>query len=249
MSTNGHYDIAIIGSGAGGGTLAYSLAPSGKRILILERGPWLLREKENWDARAVFASERYHTTELWYDRNGRPFRPGTNYYVGGNTKVYGAVLLRFRERDFQEVRHYDGISPAWPLSYQDFAPYYTRAEKLYGAHGQRGSDPTEPPADEPYPFPAVKHEPRMQEIYDGLKRQGLRPFPLPVGVRLDEENRYRSPCIKCETFDGFPCLTDGKHDSATTCILPIVDRPNVTLLTEAMVTRLDTDPIGRAVTR
>ena len=244
-----HYDVAIIGSGAGGGTLAYALAPTGKKILILERGGWLPREKENWDPKEVFVRERYHTTELWYDVDGKPFRPGTNYYVGGNTKVYGAVLLRFRERDFQEVRHRDGLSPAWPLSYHDFAPYYTQAENLYGVHGERGTDPTEPPSDDPFPFPAVKHETRIQEVFDGLQRQGLQPFPLPVGVRLDEDNRHLSPCIKCDTFDGFPCLTDGKYDAATTCILPILGRSNVTLITRALVTRLDTAPDGRSVSK
>jgi choline dehydrogenase-like flavoprotein len=248
MSGSNHYDIAIIGTGAGGGTLAYALAPTGKRILILERGGWLPREKENWDAREVFVKERYHTTEMWYDIHGKPFRPGTNYYVGGNTKLYGAVLLRFREQDFGEVRHHDGLSPAWPLSYQDFSPYYTQAESLYGVHGKRGVDPTEPPSEEPFPFPAVRHEPRIQEVYDGLQQQGLRPFPLPVGVRLDEENPHLSACIKCDTFDGFPCLTNGKYDSATTCILPILGRKNVTLLTNAKVTRLETDPSGYSVT-
>lgn len=247
MASNRHYDIAIIGTGAGGGTLAYALADTGKRILVLERGGWLPREKENWDARAVFVHERYHTTERWYDRDGKPFRPGTNYYVGGNTKVYGAVLLRFRERDFETIRHHDGISPAWPLSYQDFAPYYDKAERLYGAHGERGADPTEPPADGPFPFPAVKHEPRLQEVFDALKGQGLQPFPLPVGVRLDEEYRHLSQCIKCDTFDGFPCLVDGKYDAHTTCIIPAMQHSNVRLLTHALVTRLDTDPSGRSV--
>src|SRR5271155_3228998 len=153
------YDIAIIGTGAGGGTLAYALASSGKRILLLERGGWLPREKENWDARAVFVDQRYHTTELWYDKNGQPFRPGTNYYVGGNTKVFGAVLLRMRERDFEVVRHADGISPGWPLRYADFAPHYLEAERLYGVHGLRGSDPTEPPCDAPYALPPIRNEP------------------------------------------------------------------------------------------
>ena len=247
MPSGDRYDVAIIGTGAGGGTLAYTLAPSGKRILLLERGGWLPREKANWDPHAVFVEERYHTTERWYDKQGRSFRPGTNYYVGGNTKVYGAVLLRMRERDFGEVRHHDGISPAWPRSYQDFAPYYLEAERLYGVHGERGSDPTEPSCDTPYAFPPVAHEPRMQEICDDLQRQGLHPFPLPVGVRLDEANRHLSPCIKCDTFDGFPCLVDAKHDAATTCILPALRHSNVTLLTQALVTRLDTDAGGRQV--
>lgn len=242
------YDIAIIGTGAGGGTLAYALAPTGKRILLLERGGWLPREKENWDARAVFVDQRYHTTELWYDKNGQPFRPGTNYYVGGNTKVFGAVLLRMRERDFEAVPHYDGTSPGWPLRYEDFAPHYLEAERLYGAHGQRGTDPTEPPCDAPYPFPPIRNEPRMQEVFDGLAAQGLHPFPLPVGVRLDEAQPHLSPCIKCDTFDGFPCLVDAKHDAHTTCVMPALRHPNVTLLTGARVTRLSVGASGREVT-
>jgi len=248
MIHTNHYDVIIIGSGAGGGTLAFALADSGKRILILERGTWLPREKENWDALEVFVKERYHTTELWHDRNGKPFRPGTNYWVGGNTKLYGAVLLRFREADFGPVQHRDGVSPEWPLSYADFAPYYDRAERLYGVHGLRGSDPTEPPAGGEFPFPAVRHEPRLQEVFDGLSKQGLHPFPLPVGVRLDEDDRHASECIKCDTFDGFPCLTNGKYDADTTCVRPALQHPNVSIMTEAFVSRLRTDPTGRQVT-
>ncbi len=248
MAASDHYDVAIIGTGAGGGTLAYALAPTGKRILILERGGWLPREKENWDAREVFVKERYHTTEMWYDRQGRAFRPGTNYYVGGNTKVYGAVLFRLRERDFQEVRHYDGISPAWPLSYTDFASYYSQAEQLYSVHGQRGIDPTEPPSGDPYAHPPVSHEPRIQEIADGLAAHGLRPFPLPVGIRLDETHPHLSECIRCDTFDGFPCLVNAKADAHTSCILPALRHPNVRLITNAFVRRLETDPTGQTVT-
>ncbi len=249
MSRDDHYDIAIIGTGAGGGTLAYALASTGKRILILERGGWLPREKENWDAREVFVKERYHTTEMWYDKDGKPFRPGTNYYIGGNTKVYGAILFRLRERDFEEVRHHDGISPTWPLSYKDFAPYYTRAEHLYSVHGQRGVDPTEPPSTDPYPHPPVSHEPRTQEITDGLGRAGLRPFSLPVGIKLNEQEPHLSECIRCNTFDGFPCLVNAKADAAVMCVLPALRHANVTLIAQAFVRRLETDPSGKRVTR
>jgi choline dehydrogenase-like flavoprotein len=161
MTANTHYDVIIIGTGAGGGTLAYHLAPSGKQILVLERGTFLPREKENWSALEVYQHERYHTQEHWYDTNGKEFRPGINYCVGGNTKVYGAALLRLRERDFEQVNHKDGISPAWPLTYQDFEPYYQQAEKLYDVHGQSGIDPTEPPRSQDYPHPKIRHEPRM----------------------------------------------------------------------------------------
>ena len=140
-----HYDIIIIGTGAGGGTLAYRLAPSGKRILLLERGDYMRRETDNWDSKAVFVDAKYKTHETWYDKDQKPFHPGQHYYVGGQTKMYGAILFRLRERDFGEVRHHGGISPAWPLSYEDLEPYYAEAEKLYLVHGQAGEDPTEPP--------------------------------------------------------------------------------------------------------
>jgi choline dehydrogenase-like flavoprotein len=244
MSTD-RYDIIVIGSGAGGGTLAYWLAPSGKRILIIERGGYLPRERENWNAEAVFGEERYKAGETWHDKNGRPFHPGIHYWVGGNTKMYGAVLLRMRERDFEIVRHLDGVSPAWPLSYVDFASYYTEAERLYHVHGRRGSDPTEPPCEEPYPFPAVSHEPRIQQLSDDLERAGHHPFPLPVGIMLDEQRTEDSHCIRCSTCDGFPCLVQAKADAHVVAVRPALQHPNVTLLTNAHVERIETGATGR----
>jgi choline dehydrogenase-like flavoprotein len=243
-----HFDVIIIGTGAGGGTLLHRLAASGKRILVLERGRFLPREKANWDAVEVFHKDRYHTHEVWYDKDGNELRPGTGYWVGGNTKVFGAALVRLRERDLQEVTHKDGVSPAWPLSYADLEPYYVQAEQLYQVHGQRGVDPTEGFSSAPYPHPAVSHEPRIQEIADKLKAKGLHPFPLPMGVRLDEKDPVHSACIRCDTCDGFPCLVDAKSDSDVTCVRPSLRRPNVTLATNARALQLVTSPSGREVT-
>jgi choline dehydrogenase-like flavoprotein len=244
-----HYDVIIIGTGAGGGTLAYRLAPSGKRILLLERGGYLPREPENWDSNEVFLKERYLAeTERWIDKSGQEFHPHQQYFVGGNTKFYGAILFRLRERDFDEVRHYGGVSPAWPLSYQDLEPYYTEAERLYLVHGERGEDPTEPPASGPYPYPAVSHEPRIQQLHDDFERTGHHPFHLPVGVDLDETNPEAGRCVRCDRFDGFPCLTDGKADAHVCCIRPALRHDNVTLLTHAKVEKLVTDAGGGTVT-
>lgn len=232
------YDTIIIGTGAGGGTIAHKLASTGREILILERGDFLPREKENWDPAAVFQKGRYNCGEKWIDKRGKAFEPGTHYYVGGNTKFYGAALFRLREKDFGEIEHWGGISPAWPLKYADFKPYYQEAEELFEVHGQRGEDPTEPHEEKSYPFPAVSHEPNIQEIADKLKQEGLRPFHLPLGIRLNEKRRENSLCIRCNTCDGFPCLADAKSDSHHICIAPILKRPHVHLLTHAKAIRL-----------
>ena len=243
------YDIIIIGTGAGGGTLAWKLAPTGKRILILERGDYVPREKDNWNPRAVNLEGKYNTKELWRDSNGKELHPHTNYYVGGNTKFYGAALFRLRKEDFGELRHHGGISPAWPIPYEELEPYYLAAEHLYHVHGNRNEDPTDPHASGPYPFPAVSHEPRIQQLSDDFARLGLRPFHVPVGVKLDEKNPRASACIRCNTCDGFPCLVNAKSDAQVCAVDPALQHSNVTLLTNAKVEKLETDPSGHTVNK
>jgi len=247
VAQENQYDVIIIGSGAGGGTLAYRLAPSGKRVLILERGGYLNREKENWDSKEVFVEGRYNNAENWLDGKGKEFQPGQHYFVGGNTKFYGAVLLRMRREDFGKLQHHGGVSPAWPLTYDDFEPYYTEAEQLYQVHGERGIDPTEPWASGPLPYPSISNEPRIQELADDLRRIGNMPFPLPVGIMLNEAQRHLSPCIRCNTCDGFPCMVNAKADAHVVCVEPALAHDNVTLFTDAKVTSLETSADGRSV--
>ncbi len=242
------YDVIIIGSGAGGGTLVRRLAASGKRILLLERGDWLPREPENWLSQNVFVENRYVSEDTWYDAHGKPFQPQIHYFVGGATKLYGAALYRLRAEDFGELTHHDGVSPAWPISYDEMEPYYTRAEQLYQVHGARGEDPTEPPASAPYPHPAVSHEPRIQQLSDDLEAAGHQPFHAPCGVMLDERNPPYSACVRCSTCDGFPCLVHAKSDAEVLGVRPALEHPNVTLLTNAQALALRTDPSGTAVT-
>jgi choline dehydrogenase-like flavoprotein len=242
------YDVIIIGTGAGGGTLAYRLAPTGKRILLLERGDYVPREQANWSSRAVNVEGRYHTKEVWHTADGHPLYPHTNYYVGGNTKFFGAALFRLRKEDFGELRHAGGLSPAWPVGYDEFEPYYAEAERLYHVHGARGEDPTEPHASGPYPYPPVSHEPRMQQLHDDLVRVGRHPFHVPLGVQLDEQNPRTSRCIRCGTCDGYACLVYAKSDAQVCAVDPALQHPNVTLLTGALVRRLETSPSGREVT-
>jgi choline dehydrogenase-like flavoprotein len=242
------YDVIIIGTGAGGGTLAYRLAASGKKILLLERGDFAAREKQNWDPDSVFIANRYTSKDTWYDSSGKAFQPGSHYFVGGATKVYGAALYRLRQQDFGEIRHYDGVSPAWPIEYQDLEPYYTKAERVYHVHGERGADPTEPPASAPYPYPAVSHEPRIAELHDALRREGIKAFHAPSAIMLDEERPAFSRCIRCETCDGYPCLVQAKADAEVVCVRPALEYPNVTLIPNSEVVRLKTSASGREVT-
>ena len=246
-----YYDLIVIGTGPGGAALAQRVAFSGKRILLIERGDYLPRSQGNWDAKTVFVDAAYQANETWYDKHGKPFRPGLHYFVGGNSKFYGAALFRLRERDFDEIQHAGGVSPAWPLKYAAFEPYYTQAERVFHVHGQRGEDPTAPPSRDPYPFPPISHEPRVQDINDSFVGEGLHPFHLPMGILLDEQDGKATPTsrwFRNNTFDGFPCLLNGKADSQVMCIDPMLAaHPNVTLLTNAYAARLHTDASGRTV--
>jgi choline dehydrogenase-like flavoprotein len=243
-----HYDVVVIGSGAGGGTLAQRLAPTGKSILILERGEHLPREADNWDPKAVFIQNKYRTRDLWYDTAGKPFHPNSHDWVGGNTSFYGAALMRLREGDFDETRHKGGVSPAWPIGYQDLKPYYDEAEVLWKVHGTRGLDPAEPAGSPAYAWPAIPNDPGVEQLKTHLESQGWRPFPLPLGVDWDEGHPLTTPCIKCRTCGGYPCLLKAKCDARTRAVEPAMAFPNVTLLTGRKAVRLVTDPSGRQVT-
>ncbi|MBU6349467.1 MAG: GMC family oxidoreductase [Chloroflexi bacterium] len=237
------FDLVIIGTGAGGGTLAYALRESGARILLVERGGFLPQEPQNWQPTEVFDRRRYKPAELWYGADGTPFHPGVHYFVGGNTKVYGAALPRLRERDFEELAHEGGVSPAWPIRYADLEPYYARAEEIYLVHGQTGEDPTDPPRSGPFPFPALPHEPYIDDLGERLRRQGLHPFHYPMGVDRREGGR----CLRCKTCDGFPCQVLAKGESDVCCVRPATQQPGVTLWTHTRAQRLLTDSTGRRV--
>ena len=242
------YDVIIVGSGAGGGTLARHLAPSGKRVLLLERGDWLPREPQNWLAQDVFVDNRYVSAETWYDPDGKAFQPQVHYFVGGATKLYGAALYRLREEDFGELREHDGISPAWPITYDELEPYYTKAEHLYEVHGIHGEDPTDPYVSKDYPFPPVSHEPRIQQLADDLASAGYHPFHAPCGIRLNESNMPYSACVRCADCDGFPCAVHAKSDAEVLGVRPALEYANVELLTNAKALKLETGDGGKTVT-
>ncbi len=240
-SMNRNYDVIIVGSGAGGGTLAHALTSSGARILILERGDFIPREPENWDPEAVWKRLRYRTNERWLDWQGREFLPYTHYCVGGNTKFWGSVLYRFRKEDFLAREHLDGVSPAWPIDYETLEPYYDRAERLYEVHGDSGDDPTEPPRSS-FPFPSIPHSDEIANAIVQLREQGLHPSALPLGLRRPGE---QDGCILCDTCNSFPCQRHAKSEAESCCVGPVLNEDNVTLWTNAFAERLITGPDGR----
>lgn len=246
MQVMTRYDVIIIGTGAGGGTIANTLAKTGKNILLLERGDFLPRELENWSPEQVFRKGRYISPDTWHDGQGKPFQPQSHYYVGGATKMYGAALFRLRPQDFDVTFHSDGLTPSWPIMYQDMEPWYSAAEQLYQVHGHHGGDPTEGPWSQQYPHPPVSHSPRIKKIADDLTAAGYHPFNAPSGVLLNEQVPAESRCIRCNTCDGFPCMVHAKADAEVIAVRPILGMPNVTLMTGAHVTSLISD--GRRVT-
>jgi choline dehydrogenase-like flavoprotein len=213
---------------------------------LVERGDFLPQERENWDPTEVYQNLRYRAPEEWLDGDGKAFRPGLHYYVGGSSKVWGACLVRMRECDFEEVRHIGGSSPAWPFSYEALAPYYDRAEQLYGVHGAPGggADPTAPPLQAPPPYPAVPNDPTLERLQRSFRRQGLHPFPLPVGI--DPEGDGPGRCVRCDTCDGYPCRTLGKNDADVRCVRPAMRR-GVRLAVRTRIDRLVTDQAGGRV--
>jgi choline dehydrogenase-like flavoprotein len=236
-------DIAIIGSGMGGGTMAYALKDADAKVLVVERGHRLPAEPQNSDLDEVYLKGRYKNADTWYNgRTGTPFKPGVYYWVGGNTKVYGACLPRFRASDFEETQHQDGTSPAWPFSYADLEPYYTRAEELFQVHGQIGEDPTEPIHSEAYPYPALDHEPAIRDLADSLRRQGLHPFRMANGLDADTPEKR----ALCATSDGAPNESGLKSDAEKIAINPALEG-NATLMTDTKVTRLIPGPDGRTI--
>lgn len=236
-------DVAIVGAGVGGATLAWALRESGARVLVIEKGDFLPRERENWSPRAIHREARYRNSDQWVDAsNGQPFQPGNYHYVGGCSKLYGATLPRLRETDFGEVELFDGVSPAWPFGYEELEPYYGQAEALYWVHGGEG-DPTEPWRSTPFPHAPVPHDPAVAVVAGRLAEQGLRPFSLPQAL----DWRTGGKCVLCGTCDSYSCLLDAKGDADVCAMRPALQHDTVKLMTNTDVRRLVTNAGGSAI--
>ncbi|MCO4253241.1 GMC oxidoreductase [Pseudarthrobacter raffinosi] len=237
-------DILIIGSGMGGGTLSWALRNSGRQVLVVERGDFLPREPENSQPEAMYLDKRYSNAEDWYDGStGKPFRPGVYYWVGGNTKFYGACLPRFRREDFEETAHHDGSSQAWPFDYDTIEPFYAKAEELFQVHGRLGEDPTEPHHSTEYPSPALEHEPTIERFASKLRQQGLHPFHMSNGMNLNSMEERRADTIS----DGAPSESGVKSEAENRALRPALQSENVSLLINAKITKLITSPDGGTV--
>jgi len=238
-------DIVIVGTGAGGSTAAWTLRHSGARVLVLEQGDWLPNEPANWDPQAVFLRRRYKSSEAWVnDLTGTTFHPGLHDFVGGNTKVFGAALPRFRESDFDEVEHVDGTSPAWPICYGDLEPYYEKVEALYGVHGDDRDDPCAPERRASLPYPPLPHEPYAADLVARLRRSGLHPSPVPLGV----DRRKGGACIRCRTCDGYPCKIDAKNDADIAALRPALQAGGIRLLRNTQVDSIQAASQGTVIT-
>jgi choline dehydrogenase-like flavoprotein len=241
MQMSKNPDVLVIGSGIGGATLAHRLVERGLNVTILERGGYLPVEKENWDVDAIFFKKRYVPRETWLDKKGKEFRPGNYYYVGGSSKLFGGTMLRLREKDFAELEHADGVSPAWPITYEELAPYYDLAEKLYLVHGDVGTDPTEPHEVPPYPYPGLSNEPAIEQVASALRKQGVHPFALPLAI----QRHQGGACIRCKTCDGFPCKVHAKTDAEVAAIRPALATGKLELKTNSKVIRILLSADGR----
>ena len=235
-------DVIIVGSGAGGGTMAYALKDSDLEVLILERGDFLPQEAQNWSPEDSITEARYKPDEYWEWRRKR-FRGSNHYYVGGMTKMFGACLARLREPDFEAYGLDDGPSPAWPFGYEELEPYYGRAEQIWGVRGSGGEDPMEPRRSTPYPHQGLEHEPDVQRLADRLRDQGLHPYTLPMGVDYGDGGA----CVRSRYCDGFSCALQAKCDADMRCVRPALRSANVSLQTNCKVERLLTDKSGKRV--
>jgi choline dehydrogenase-like flavoprotein len=235
-------DVLIVGSGMGGATLAAGLAGSGARVVILERGEQLPDAPSARDTRAIFMEGCYRPKETWLDGKGEAFNPGNYYFLGGNSKFYGAVMLRYREKDFEPLEHAEGATPGWPIAYADLEPWYGAAERLFQVRGALGDDPTEPVHSTPYLHGPVPDEAPIARVRERLRAAGLHPFSLPLAVDIERWlARGRTP------WDAYPDTRSGKLDAETASLAAALSDPSITVRTRTRALRLITAPDGSRI--
>lgn len=227
-----HYDVIVVGSGAGGSTLAYKLSRAGCRVLVVERGKYLKSQR------------RSGSDPVGKHRSDLAGKDGEASFVGGLTKFYGSALYRMRESDFGAVEHESGVSPAWPIGYSALAPFYEEAEALYRVHGSPDGDPTEPPRGRPFPYPPIEHDPYVSSIVRRLEQSGTRVSAIPLGIDYGPGGK----CVRCSTCDSYFCQLDAKMDAEVAALRPALATGNVELMVGAECARVLTASDGLHVT-
>ncbi len=245
------WDAVIIGSGFGGSMAAHRLARAGWRVVVLERGRWVERDKTAWDPQAILLDRKYRASSGFRaddDAGVRDLVPDAA--VGGNSVFYGAASFRLRAADFAMASTFghdagDGLSWVdWPITYDDLAPYYDAAEQLLGVAGVSGVDPWDPPRACPYPSQPAPYTAPARRLAAAARARGWRPFPIPLAINYGAI-RTRARCVQCLTCDLFPCMIGAKNDLAV-AVLPAAMERGAVVRTETIATRLQLEG-GRVV--
>ena len=242
------YDYIIIGTGAGGSTIAYKLAKTGKSILILEKGDFLPEEASHGNSKAFVVDGEYQTNDKCLNTEDNELGSMTHYHTGRDSKMYGAALVRMSASDFEEVKHFGGNSPSWPIEYSELEPYYAKAEKLYHIKGETGVNTTNQTLSSNGKRAALSLEPRMQEIFSTFHRHGLHPAPLAIGVKLPKNEKIKNSELDLSMFDGYPDITESIADVHIIGLIKALKHKNVRLKTNREAIQLLTDDSGEKVT-
>ncbi len=222
------FDVIIVGSGFGGGTVAYALSRAGLNVLLVERGGWPHRDETDWNGRAILLEGRYRGDSVVRVRQlGASDAVDTfpNQVVGGNSIFFGGAALRLRASDFGR----------WPIGYADLEPHYGAAEALLEVHGRGGEDPCEPPRSSAYPYQPPPLTAPARRILDAGRQLGFHPFQLPIA--LNHSGTREPKCIRCFTCDGFPCRIGAKNDVTQTALAK-ADPEHLAVVARMTVTRL-----------
>ena len=266
---NNHFDAIIVGAGAGGGVVAALLSEAGRSVLLLERGKMLTFAEVGRDHLRNQRQSRYgndagpdapdHPRVFvdWRTGNEHLVQPHEGGYsnnaatVGGGTRVYGAQAWRFHPLDFRMASAYgvpDGSSLAdWPVSYDDLVPFYARVERELGVAGDSTAMTHLPPYADDYPMPPMPLNAQGKILRRGLTALGWDALPVPLAINTQPRDG-RAACIHCQHCVGFACPVDAKNGSQNSFIPRAVATGRCTLVTGAMVTRIDKSTDGRRAT-
>jgi len=237
---NQEFDAIIIGSGFGGSMTAKKLVDAGKKVLMLERGDWVVRGPQNWEKNGSIDLSPFYDKKLPYKviKGGNKPAMGVYSCVGGPSVFYGGVSFRFREDDFNPPQEIIGDSGAqWPITYADLSTYYDEAENLLNIAGESGVDPTEPHRIQEFPQKPGRYAKISEKVKSAAEGLGLKPFHLPIAINYQDITR--NTCQNCTTCDTFACAVEAKNDLPTMLLSGLVKKGMV-LRANTIVAKLNT---------